>query len=257
MTVSEMSTMLGSLLNDINGEVFTATDYKLPALNVAQRELVLTLLGYQYQFEGVTELLTEIQEVESPSIGTGGIDIDTSITERYFLRNGFVNASIVDNDGYTRWCTRIPERKIGITENRYNEGTTRDPQIRIFGKKIYLMVSIGDLPRTVDLYYVGQPYGLATTASGTGRDQYVTTCELNPLLHDLIVLMAEVKCRRMRGTPDDFQQAQLVNSFVMQQIQLLATGAQGEPKVGTFGQFTREQNEFMKQRMENTQWQRK
>lgn len=250
MTVSEMSTLLGSLLNDVNAEVYTATDYKIPALNSAQRELVLLLLGFQYQYDSVVELLTEIQEVETLQVSTGGVDIAAAITERYFLRNGFVNASITDDDGYLRWCERISERKIGITENRYQEGTTRDPKIRIWGNKIYLMITVGALPRALDFYYIGQPYTLATAASSSGRDQAVTTCELNPLLHDLVVLLAEVKLRRMRGGQDNFQQAQLVNSFAQQQIQLLATGAHGEPKVQTFGQFARQQDEFIQKRTE-------
>jgi hypothetical protein len=199
----------------------------------------------------VIDLLSEIQEVEMPSVSVGGYDL-TGLSNRYMLRNGYVNASIIDDDGYERFCERIAVRKLGLTENRYYEGTTRDPKIRIFGDTLYLMVSVGGLPRTVTLYYIGQPYKLATVAASSGKNSEVTTCELNPLLHDLVVMMAEVKLRRMRGGNDNFQQAQLVDTFVKQQIQLLVTGAQGEPQVNTFGQFARQQAEFLKKRMEKT-----
>jgi len=252
MTVSEMSTLLGSLLNDPNAEVFTATDYKLPALNSAQRELVLMLLGYANmdggQRETVFDILSEIQEVETHSVDSSGFDLG-SVTNRHFLRNGFVNASIVDDDDMTRWCTRITTAGMGKTENRYFEGTTRDPKVRIWGNKFYLLISVGGYSRDTTIYYVGMPYTLvASGAAGLGKNTTVTTCDLNPLLHDLIVLLAEVKCRRMRGTESDFAEAQLVSNFAMQQIQLLVQGAINEPQSKTLGQFMRNQMQYMEKK---------
>lgn len=247
MTVSEMSTLLGSLLNDPNAEVFTAADYKIPALNSAQRELVLMLLGYANidgQRETVFDILSEIQEAETHAIDSSGFDLST-VTARHFLRNGFVNASIIDDDDVVRWCTRITTANMGRTENRYFEGSTRDPKVRIWENKLYLLISVGGYPRNTTIYYIGMPYALSTTAGGSGKDAIVTTSNLNPLLHDLIVLLAEVKCRRMRGTESDFAEAQLVSNFAMQQVQLLVQGAINEPQSKTLGQFMRNQNSFM------------
>lgn len=246
MTVVEMISSVGYLLNDSGEEVWTST-VKLNALNSAQRELVLMLLGFQRQYSGIYDLLNEIQERETQSVGVTGFDLD-SMAERYFLRNGFVNASIIDDDGYVRWCERISTDKIGITENRYFEGTTRDPKCRITGHIFHLLISFTSYPRACDVYYIGMPYTLATAASGTDKDQTVATCDLNPLMHDLVVLMAEVKLRRMRGDAVDFTQAQFVSGFVQQQIQLLVSGAMGEPQSKTFGQFARQQADFMQER---------
>lgn len=247
MTVSESLTMLGYLLTDSNEEVWTST-VKLDALNSAQRELVLILLGFQRQYFGVYDLLNEIQEVETQSVGITGFSL-SGMTERNFLRNGFVNASIIDDDGYTRWCERVATDKLGITENRYFEGTTRDPKCRITGAVFHLLIDFTSYPRNCQIFYIGMPYTLATAAAGSGKTQSVSTCDLNPLMHDLVVLMAEVKLRRMRGDAVDFQQAQFVSGFVQQQIQLLVSGAMGEPQTKTFGQFARQQADFMQDRM--------
>lgn len=246
MTVSEMLSSAGYLLNDSNEEVWTST-IKLNALNSAQRELVLMLLGFQQQYRGIYDLLSEIQERETQSVAVTGFDLDNMV-ERDFLRNGFINASIIDDDGYVRWCERVATDKIGITENRYFEGTTRDPKCRITGNIFHLLITFTAYPRNTDIYYIGMPYTLATTAAGSGKTQSVATCELNPLMHDLVVLMAEVKLRRMRGDAVDFQQASFVNQFVQQQIQLLVSGAMGEPQTKTFGQFARQQADFMNER---------
>lgn len=246
MTVSEMLTLAGYLLNDTNEEVWSST-IKLSALNSAQRDLVLSLLGYKREYSDVLDLLSEIQEKETQSVGTSGFNLDNMV-ERYFLRNGYINSSILDQDDVTRWIEKIATSKMGITENRYFEGTTRDPKCRITANTYHLLITVGNYPRNVDFYYVGQPYTLATTASGTGKTQLVATCELNPLMHDLVVLMAEVKLRRMRGSDADFQQAQIVSAFVAGQISLLVTGAQGEPEARTVGQFVRKQAEFMQGR---------
>jgi len=247
MTASEMLTSLGNLLNDPNSEVWSST-VKLEALNAAQRELVQMLLGFQQKFQDVFTLLSEIEEEKTIAIDSTGVDLGSQIQERYFLRNGFVNARFTDQDGYTRWVERVAASKLGITENRYFEGTTRDPRCYISGGKLYLLVSVGSYPINLIVTYIGMPFTLGTTASGTARDQVITTCELNPILHDLIVLMAEIKLRRMRGDKSDFEQANFVNQFVQQQIQLLVSGAVNEPQTKTVGQFARNQGDFMMKR---------
>lgn len=252
MNVSEMDGLLSRLVNDPNSEVWSQT-IRLEALNSAQRELVQILLGFSQKYQGIFDLLNEIQEVKSILIDSTGIDLGSQITERYFLRNGFVNCNFTDPDGNVRWCERIPTDKMGITENRYFAGTIRDPKCRLFSNKFYVDVSVGYYPLTANIFYVGMPFTLGTTASGTDRDRTVTTCELNPLFHDLIVLMAEVKLRRMRGDKNDFEQAAFVQQFVTQQIQLLVSGSMNEPQTKTTGQFARNQDEFMLKRSANTQ----
>lgn len=220
----------------------------MPALNSAQRELVQMILGYNQQFTGVYDLLNELQVVETHSIDTSGFNLG-SVTTRHLLRNGLLNVSIVDDDDYTRFATRVTTDKFGITENRYFEGTTRDPKYRVFGNRLYLLISVGGYPRNATIYYIGQPYDLVTTVTvASGKSQNVTTCDLNIVLHDLVVLLAEVKLRRMRGDDRDFKEAQLVSQFVSQQLSLLISGATGEPQQNTLGQFTRDQEKFMNRR---------
>lgn len=252
MTVSEQITSLGNLLNDPNSEVWTST-VKLEALNAAQREIVLYLLGFGQKNQDVFTLLSEIETEETVPIDSTGVNLTSQVTNRYFIRNGFINARFVDVDGYTRWVERIAASKLGITENRYFEGTTRDPRCYISGNKLYLLVSVGSYPVNLILTYIGAPKTLATSVTGSGRDATVTTSELNVLFHDLNVLMAEVKLRRMRGDKSDFEQAQFVWQFCQQQIQLLVNGSINEPQTRTVGQFSRNQDNFMVKRTAKNQ----
>lgn len=252
MTVNEMDGLLSRLVNDPNSEVWTQT-IRLEALNSAQRELVLYLLGFGQKNQDVFTLLSEIETEETVAIDSTGVNLASMVTNRYFLRNGYVNARFVDADGYTRWVERIAASKLGITENRYFEGTTRDPRCYISGNKLYLLVSVGSYPIDLILTYIGAPKVLATSVTGSGRDATVTTSELNVLFHDLIVLMAEVKLRRMRGDKTDFEQASFVWNFCQQQMQLLVSGSLNEPQTKTVGQFARNQDNFMVKRTTRNQ----
>jgi len=245
MTVSEMSSRLGNLMNDVNEVTYTSS-IKLDALNQAQKELVLYLLSFGQEYSHVFDILNELMVIQSVSGMTSSGWSLSGVSGRNFLRNGYVNSSIIDDDGNERWCERITADRLGLQQNQYTMGTTRSPKIAIISGSLYLYVNL--YPKDLTLYFIGEPYKLAVAASGSGKTQLVATSDLNVLLHDTMVLMAEVQLRRLRATERDIQEAQLVQSFVNQQIQAMIGGAKTEPESNADGQFKREMSEFMEKR---------
>ena len=239
LTVSNMSSRLGNLMDDPNEEVFTSA-LKLDALNDAQKELVLKLLSFGSSHSHIYDALNEIMVKETFSnVTAAGFNLNNTVS-RNFLRNGFVNASIIDDDGNKRWCTRITTDKLGVTQNQYMAGSTTDPKVNITSNNFELMVDVGSYPKDVTCYYVGEPYTMAASASGSGKTQVVAICDLNPVMHDLLVLMAEAQLRRLRGTERDTTSALALDKKVTEQIIALARGAKVEVQENTPGQYGRE-----------------
>lgn len=238
MTVTEMDTKLKNDLSDPNGEVWTQSANRLPALNSAQRTFAALLIS-----TGNRELLDELEEEEQPSVDSTGYAL-TSLTNRYFMRNGYVKAYILDDGGVKRWVTKLDSEDVGLTENSYMAGTTRSPKLYITSDLLYLLITTGGYPRTLYLTYIGMPHTLATSASGSGKTQQVATCELNPMYHDLIVMMAEVELRRQRGDASDFNQIQIISQYVSGQLAMLGRAKEPNAKEEAVGQFMRKQQDM-------------
>lgn len=238
-TVSTLLSDLGNQLNDPNAEVFTSA-LKLTALNNAQNELVVKILGFSEKFEGAYDLLSEITESESHSVSTAGFDF-SSLTTRNILRNGLINSRITI-DGEFKFPVRYSIDKIGYEENSYLSGSDDYPTCHFVGNKYFLDIDVGSYPKTVTFWYIGEPYSLATTASGSGKTQAVTTPDINVIGHDLIARIAERDLRIGRGDQSDFQEAALIDKMVSEQIIALVRGNVAEPKSDTVGQFERKES---------------
>lgn len=235
-TVTTLLADLGNSLNDPNEEVFTQA-LKLTELNNAQLYLVIKLLGFGTKFNGIYDLLSEIVEMETKSIDTSGFDL-SSLTNRNFMNNGLINTRI-NLDGIDRFPVRYALDDYGLTENSFLAGSDDFPVIRIDRNKIYLDVSVGRYPLNIDIWYVGEPYTLATSASGNGKTQSVATPDLNIMMHDLIALIAQRRLLIGRGDLTDIQQAALLKRDIDEQINALARGQDITPKSETLGQFNR------------------
>ncbi len=246
-TVSVLVTDLGNSLNDTNEQVFTST-LKLTALNNAQNELVLRLLGFSGKFQGIYDLLSDIVEEEIISVGTSGFNLD-NIVNRNFLRNGYINSRI-NISGVDRFPVRYTIDRFGITENSFMAGSDEDPVCRLVTNKYFLDIDVGSYPKNVTIWYVGEPYNMASSASGSGKTQSVATSDLNVLFHDLLVLLAKVELLLSRGTPRDLHEATVANQRASAQIQSLIKGQGSEPKSGSLGQYVRSATED-KEKQEN------
>jgi hypothetical protein len=239
-TVSTLLSNLGNSLNDPNESTFTEA-LKLTAMNNGQNELVLRLLAFGEKYQGVFDLLGEVMESESVSVGTTGYAL-SGLSNRYFMTNGYV-LSRITVDGEYEYPTRLSADRIGITQNYYFAGIDEDPIIYFQGGKLFILVSIGSYPVSVQFTYIGEPYTLATSASGSGPSQSVATPDLNPLMHDLITKIAQRDLLRYRGDATDFKEAQEIERQVTLEIQSLAMGEKASPKSSTLGQHEREEEQ--------------
>jgi len=214
---------------------------KLTALNNAQRELVLRLLAFGDEYDGIYDLLTEITEKETFSVTTTGTALASGLSNRNHLRNGYINSRVTIS-GTNRFVERRSLDKLGLESNSWLAGSDDDPYCYIEGDKYFLNVSVGSYPQTVTYWYVGEPYTLATSASGSGKTQSVATPDLNVLLHSLLTKIAERDLRRGRGDQTDFAQAAEIEKQIMVEIQSLVRGdlLESDASSEKVGQFNRE-----------------
>lgn len=239
-TVSTILSDLGNALNDPNSQVFTSA-LKLTALNNAQNELVLRILAFGDDFQGIYDLFSEIVEEETKSVGTSGFGLG-GLSNRNILRNGFINSRITVS-GEFKFVVRYTIDKLGVTQNYYLSGTDEDPTCRIVTNKYYIDLDVGSYPKNVTMWYVGEPYTMAAAATGSGKTQSVATPDLNVIMHDLLAKIAERDLRRGRGDPSDFKEAQEIERQVNLEIQSLVRGQKQTPKSSTVGQFDRAEEE--------------
>lgn len=237
-TVSTLLTDIGNQTNDPNSEVFTSA-LKLTALNNAQNELVLKIMGFSGEFEGIYDLLSDIVEKEIKSVGTSGFNL-ANLSNRNILRNGFINSRITIA-GEFKFPVRYTLDKLGLSENTYLSGSDDYPVSRIENNIYYLDIDVGSYPINVTMWYIGEPFEMAASASGSGKTQKVATSDLNVLMHDLLAKIAERDLRTGRGDPTDFNEAAFIDKQVNEQILALVQGQKMTPKSGTIGQWQRKE----------------
>lgn len=236
-TVSTLLSDLGNQLNDPNEQVFTQS-LKLTALNNSQNELVLRILAFSEQFDGIQDLLSEIIEKETKSVNTTGFDL-ANLTNRNILRNGLINTRLTI-DGEFKFPVRYGIDKLGYQENSFLKGSDDYPVAYIEDNKYFLDIDVGSYPKNVTFWYIGEPYQLvASGAGGSGPSTTVSTPDLNVIMHDLLAKIAERDLRRGRGDPTDFAEAKQIEAQVNLEIQSLVRGEKVEPQSQTVGQFER------------------
>lgn len=236
-TVSSLSTTLGRMLNDPNQEVFTQA-LKFIELNRAQDELVLSILKFSKKFNGIYDLLSEITEEETVSVGTSGADLNTVLLERHILRNGFINSRITIN-GEFKYPVRYGIDSIGKSENTFLKGSDEFPVCRIITNKYYIELDVGSYPINVTMWYIGQPYELSDSESGSRKTSIISTPGINIIMHDLLALIAKRNLLLSRGDQLDIQEANITNGLISNNILSLVAGQEKEPKSTTTGQALR------------------
>lgn len=221
LTVSAMDTRLKSLLGDANSTKYTQATHRLPALNMAQTEIVLKLLAYHQKYRGVFDILREIQTSQATSAITSATSgYALSGLTRAMVANGFMQLQATINSTI-RYITKLSPDRAGLTKNQYLYGTDENPVAYILANSLYVQCDTYDVTPTI--WYVREPGEMV--ASGAAGTQ-VTTCELNPLMHELVVQLAAAIAREMG---EEYQQAGLIRNNVDLQIQMLATGQMNEP----------------------------
>jgi len=234
LTAAEMRDELGEKMNDPQFLVWTQS-LIFKALNTGQREVISFLLSNGTELQHYTDILSEVQEIEDVIVPSQGFVL-SGLLNRTFLRNGFINSSIVDNDGITKWPERVEAGNLGTTSNRFVQGTAEDPKCFIFANKYNLQLEVGSFPKTVTFYYIGEPKDISPSQDS----------ELNPILHDIILKFGEVELRRLRGDTEDFQQASFVLQMANQQLVALSQGAKIENQThNTASEFPRKQDELI------------
>lgn len=246
-TVSSLVTELGNSLNDANEQTFTSA-LKITALNNAQSELVLRVLGFTGKFQGIYDLLSDVVEEEIMNIGTSGFNLN-SLANRNVLRNGYINSRL-NISGKDKFPVRYTIDRLGITENSFMAGSDEDPVCRIVSNKYFLDIDVGSYPQNVTIWYIGEPYTMAASAAGSGKTQSVATSDLNVVFHDLMVLIAKTELLLGRGTPRDIQEANVSNQRATSQILSLVKGQAGEPKTASIGQYIRKAEESQEKQEE-------
>lgn len=175
MTVSEMLTTLGIELADPNEYQFSST-IKLNLLNLAQEEIVseLSVLG--------PERLWSLQYEKSFDVTSSGYAL-SNFGDYAMLEYGYIHSVLTTGGTPIRRITDI-----GILSNYFYQGTDAMPLCYLMANKYYLKVS--SYPKNVTLTYLRKPKTLvASAASG----YQVTTSELNPIYHPLILARAKTK----------------------------------------------------------------
>ena len=98
MTVSEQLTYCAQILADTGNIKWQNTTHILPALNSAQEEFVMKVLGYVPRNRRAFEVLSEIQVTTTQSVSTSGYALSGLDSTAPFMRNGLITASLCIND---------------------------------------------------------------------------------------------------------------------------------------------------------------
>ena len=235
-----MDTRLSQRLGDPNSNIWTQATHRVPMLNDAQTDLVLSLLSFSQEYSHIFDLLSGLQKLDSAiSVGTSGFAL--SGLSGTYLENGYVNSSaILDNK--VRWVVRITADKLGITQNSFLGGTDRSPKAYVWEKKFYMLVTLGSYPVTVDFYYITEPTLMAISGP--------VNSDLNVILHNLVVKIAAVKCLAMRMDAKDAVRIQQLENAIERDISRVASGSAKSPKSNTTGQHLRERKEMLNKTIE-------
>jgi len=228
MTVSEMQTYVAQILADTSNTKWQNATHILPAINSAQEEFVIKVLGLIGQNRAAFGILSELQkESSSLSIGTSGYALSGVDSTAPFMRNGLIAVKCTI-DSATRWCQIISIADFGQQNNYYAQGNSERPLAYEFNETIYILASSGDYPVTSVIYYIREPKVLV--ASGASGYQ-ATTCELNAVYHRMISEIAVANCWRLLGDESSLQKYDRMMQRIDQRIQTIAMSGQVAPKV--------------------------
>lgn len=242
-TVAELDSDLSNNVGDPNSQTWSQSQ-RISAMNQSQIELVNHVLAFTINNEKVYELLSELQVTETPSIGTSGLNLNTGLSTRNYLTNGFAALQVLLNNKLP-WCKKITLSNIGLEMNKYKAGTNVRPHIYIFSNILFLLADIGIFPVASTIYYIGEPFTLGIASGGSGKNQVVSTPDINVAFHQLLIKMAEVKLLNQRNDDKDVRRIQLKMLEIDSEFRHIVTGKIGEigDKEPKGGEFHRESKE--------------
>jgi len=224
MTVTEQQTYVAQILADTGNIKWQNATHILPALNSAQEEFIITVLGFVSKNRRAFEVLSELQATKSANVTTSGYALSGVDSTAPFMRNGLIGVkSTLDSE--SRWCQIIAAADLGQQQNYYAQGNDERPLTYEFSETIYVLASSGSYPITSVIYYIREPKVLV--ASGASGYQ-VTTCELNAVYHRLIAEIAVANCWRLLGDESSIAKYDRMMQRIMQRIQgIVASGLTG------------------------------
>jgi len=225
MTVSEMQTYTARLLGDPSNNTWDADDYVLPALNNAQKDFVIKLLGIPQSrsFDVLSELqASTTQTISTSGYALSGLDSDPGP----FVRNGYImSKATIDNE--VKWVSRIPVSNLPRQDNYYMKGSDDNPLCYILTDTYYILIDAGTYSVSVTIYYIREPKELV--ASDVEGYQIIT-CEINPIYHEFLCEMATVECFRMKGDQTNMAKYAAGLKEIDSKIQSIAVGSVKEPQ---------------------------
>ena len=197
MTVASMIDYVSERLGDPDNDKWTDAEHILPALNVAQDEFVVRILGFASQNRRVYDILSELQASKSSaSVATTGYALSgVDSTPGPVIRNGIIAVSCT-LDSETKYPQKLDVIDLEKQRNTFFTGDDERPLWYVFNEKLYIIADSGSYPITAEFKYIREPKELV--ASGATGYQ-VETCEINALYHYLIADMAVANCWAMLG----------------------------------------------------------
>lgn len=226
-TVSELDDILRYSIADPNSQSWSQTQ-RVDKLNEAQIELVNRVVAKAIFNHKVYDLLSEIQEEETGlSINTTGYDLTTT-TNRDYLSGGIIQVKCTLSS-LTRYPKEISVAQLGETVNRYKVGDNENPLRYVWANRLFLLVSTGSYPVSSSIFYIGRPYTLGITSSGSGKSTVVSTPEINVSMHQVIAQMAKVKLLAMRAEQRDLVEIQVEQQSIERNVNSLIEGIIAKP----------------------------
>lgn len=224
-TVTELDSDLEYAISDPNENTWNQTQ-RLDKLNEAQIDLINFILSKAILDHRIYDILAEIQETQSGvSLASTGYDFG-NVTTRDYMTNGLVQVECT-LASTTRYPVPTSIASIGVTQNRFMGGDNSNPLRYIWNNKLFVLAD--SYPITTNIYYIGRPYTLGTSSSGSGKTQVVDTPDINVSMHQLLVKMAKVKLLSMRSEEKDLAEIQLTNNEITININSIIEGAIGNP----------------------------
>jgi len=227
MTVTEQVTYISQILGDTDNTKWQSSTHIVPALNSAQEEFVIKIVGLAQQNRKAFGVLSELQASSTQSINTTGYALSGLDSTYPYVRNGLIAAKGTI-DSVTRWFQIIDVADLGLQRNSYMQGNDERPQIYEFGEKLYILVSTGSYPISTTFYYIRRPGELvASGATGT----QVTTCELDVMFHRMIAEIGAANCWRMLGDESSIGKYDRIMKRIDERIMTIVASGKVEARV--------------------------
>jgi len=221
MTGTEIYALLGSRLEDPNGDTFT-TDLKRKAVNLALRTVITLVDGSQ--LKELEQLVEDVQFVAGttdnikagamPSIGGlynsemqfRNLPYSTAFSGKpYPIPNGI----LAIQSQYHNQYRLLNIKDLSTLENSYIQSgyinSSETPVAFIWKEVIYALPYLGYQSNSdrLNIYYIGRPLEFVSSSAVAGTSQLDSAeCDLGPYLQEPLMDLAEAQLWKMDGKID-------------------------------------------------------